>query len=45
MFDVSQTEGKELPSMAHDLEGNINDYPLYMQALKKYQMFLFALRK
>lgn len=35
VFDVSQTEGKELPSMAHDLEGNINDYPLYMQALKK----------
>ena len=34
VFDVSQTEGKELPSMAHDLEGNINDYPLYIQALK-----------
>lgn len=35
MFDVSQTEGKELPSMTHDLEGNINDYPLYIQALKE----------
>ncbi len=35
VFDVSQTEGRELPSMAHDLEGNINDYPLYMQALKE----------
>ena len=35
VFDVSQTEGKELPSMAHDLEGNINDYLLYIQALKE----------
>lgn len=35
VFDVSQTVGKELPSMAHDLEDNINDYPLYMQALKE----------
>lgn len=35
VFDVSQTEGKELPSMAHDLQANIKDYPLYIQALEQ----------
>ena len=35
VFDVSQTEGKELPSMAHDLQDNIKDYPLYIQALEQ----------
>lgn len=34
VFDVSQTEGKELPSIAHDLQDNIKDYPLYIQALE-----------
>lgn len=35
VFDVSQTEGKELPSVAHDLQDNIKDYPLYIQALEQ----------
>lgn len=35
VFDVSQTEGKELPSMARDLHDNIKDYPLYIQALEQ----------
>ena len=35
VFDVSQTEGKELPSMAHNLNEKIKDYTLYVEALKQ----------
>lgn len=36
VFDVSQTEGKELPSIAVDeLTGNVKDYEAFFEALKK----------
>lgn len=34
VFDVSQTEGKELPSISHNLNAEIEDYPLYIEVLK-----------
>lgn len=34
VFDVSQTEGKELPSLAKELQGNVADYDLLFQAMK-----------
>lgn len=34
VFDVSQTEGKELPSLAKELEGNVRDYDLLFEAMK-----------
>ncbi len=35
VFDVSQTEGKPLPQLAADLTGNVQDYELFMEALKR----------
>lgn len=35
IFDVSQTEGKPLPSMAEELEGQVTDYPIIMDSLKE----------
>ncbi len=34
VFDVSQTEGKELPSLAKELQGNVADYDLLFEAMK-----------
>lgn len=33
VFDVSQTEGKELPELVSELEGNVNDYEMFMEAI------------
>lgn len=36
VFDVSQTEGKELPSYGVDmLRGGVDDYPIFFQAIRK----------
>lgn len=35
IFDVSQTEGKPLPSMTEELEGQVTDYPIIMDSLKE----------
>ena len=35
VFDVSQTEGKELPILAKELEGNVKDYDLLFEAIKE----------
>ncbi len=36
VFDVSQTEGKELPSYGVDmLQGGVDDYPNFFQAIRK----------
>lgn len=35
VFDVSQTEGKELPSLAADLFGNVQHFEAFMEALKR----------
>lgn len=33
VFDVSQTEGKPLPTLANDLTGNVQQYAVFMEAL------------
>ncbi len=35
VFDVSQTEGKPLPQLAHDLAGNVENYEMFMEALRR----------
>lgn len=35
VFDVSQTEGKPLPQLAHDLSGNVENYDVFMEALRR----------
>ncbi len=35
VFDVSQTEGKPLPQLAHDLAGNVANYDMFMEALRR----------
>lgn len=36
VFDYSQTEGEPLPEITHKLEGNVNEYTDFMEALKQY---------
>lgn len=35
VFDVSQTSGKPLPSLVHDLNGSVEQYETYKMALEK----------
>lgn len=35
IFDVSQTEGKELPSLAGELKGQVPDYTVLLDAIKE----------
>lgn len=35
VFDVSQTEGKELPNLANDLTGTVEQYEMFMEALRR----------
>ena len=35
VFDVSQTEGRPLPQLAHDLSGNVANYDVFMEALRR----------
>lgn len=35
VFDVSQTEGEPLPTLASDLTGNVAQYELFMEAIKR----------
>lgn len=35
VFDVSQTEGKPLPQLASDLHGNVQNFDVFMEALKR----------
>ena len=35
VFDVSQTEGKPLPELASDLSGNVNQYDVFVEALRR----------
>ena len=35
MFDVSQTDGKPLPQLASDLSGNVQNYEVFMEALRR----------
>lgn len=35
VFDVSQTEGKPLPTLANTLTGNVQQYAVFMEALRR----------
>ena len=35
VFDVSQTDGKPLPQLASDLPGNVQNYEVFMEALRR----------
>lgn len=35
VFDLSQTEGEPLPALAADLTGDVNQYKIFMEALKR----------
>jgi antirestriction protein ArdC len=35
VFDVSQTEGKPLPTLANNLTGNVQQYAVFMEALRR----------
>ena len=35
VFDVSQTEGKPLPQLAHALSGNVANYDVFMESLRR----------
>ena len=35
VFDVSQTQGKPLPQLASDLTGNVQNYEVFMEALRR----------
>ena len=35
VFDVSQTDGKPLPQLASDLTGNVQNYEIFMEALRR----------
>ena len=35
VFDVSQTEGKTLPTLANDLMGNVKQYEIFLEALRR----------
>lgn len=36
VFDISQTEGEPLPEITHKLEGNVNEYADFMEAIKQF---------
>lgn len=36
VFDISQTEGEPLPELAHKLDGTVDNYIDFMNALKQY---------
>ena len=35
VFDVSQTEGKPIPTIVHDLHGNVEEYEHFIEAVKQ----------
>lgn len=36
VFDISQTEGEPLPEITHKLQGNVDEYSDFMEALKQF---------
>ena len=42
VFDVSQTEGKPLPTLANDLTGNVKQYEIFIEALRRSSPVPFA---
>ena len=45
VFDVSQTDGKPLPQLASDLQGNVQNYDVFMEALKRSAPVPIAIEK
>ena len=45
VFDVSQTDGKPLPHLASDLQGNVQNYDVFMEALKRSAPVPIAIEK
>ena len=39
VFDISQTEGKELPALTYELTGNVEQYKDFFAALEKTSPF------
>ena len=35
VFDVAQTQGKPLPTLVHDLYGNVENYDIFMEAIRR----------
>ena len=35
VFDVAQTDGKPLPTLIHDLYGNVENYDVFMEAIRR----------
>ena len=35
VFDLSQTDGKPLPTLIHDLYGNVENYDVFMEAIRR----------
>ena len=35
VFDVSQTDGKPLPTLVHDIYGSVKDYDVFMEAIRR----------
>lgn len=35
VFDLSQTDGKPLPTLIHDLYGNVENYDVFMKAIRR----------
>ncbi len=42
VFDVSQTDGKPLPTLANDLTGNVKQYEIFIEALRRSSPVPFA---
>ena len=45
VFDVSQTEGKPLPLLASELTGNVEQYEIFMEALRRSSPVPIAFRQ
>ena len=46
VFDISQTYGEPLPELAiSDLAGQVQNFPLFLQAVRELSLFLSALVK
>ncbi|WP_032508553.1 hypothetical protein, partial [Clostridioides difficile] len=42
VFDISQTEGKELPALTYELTGNVEQYKDFFAALEKTSPFVMG---
>lgn len=44
VFDISQTEGKELPALTYELTGNVEQYKDFSLPLKRLPRLLWDLK-